>query len=79
MHQGKVENFEGMSPQASQALISELLDEAIRPEFIYRHRWQPGDVLIWDDRASMHKAMANYSLKETRTLMRILVKGDRPV
>ena len=78
MHQGKVENFVGMSPEDSQDLIEELLDTAIRPEFIYRHRWRLGDLLIWDDRASMHMAYANYDLSETRTLYRLLIKGDRP-
>lgn len=78
MHQGKVENFIGMSPADSQALIEELLETAIKPEFIYRHEWRPGDLLIWDDRASMHMAYANYDLNETRTLYRLLIKGDRP-
>ena len=79
MHQGKVEKFEGMNPADSQTLIEELLACAIRPDYIYRHRWQPGDVLIWDDRSTMHKAMADYDLTETRTLYRVLIQGDRPV
>lgn len=79
MHQGKVENFVGMTPEDSQALIEELLEAAIKPEFIYRHEWRLGDLLIWDDRASMHMAYANYDLNETRTLYRLLIKGDRPV
>jgi len=79
MHQGKVENFVGMTPQDSQALIEELLETAIRPEFIYRHEWRLGDLLIWDDRSTMHRAFADYDLTETRTLYRLLIKGDRPV
>jgi taurine dioxygenase len=78
MHQGKVENFVGMTPEESQTLIEELLEMAIKPEFIYRHEWRLGDLLIWDDRASMHMAYANYDLNETRTLYRLLIKGDRP-
>ena len=78
MHQGKVENFVGMQSEESHALIEELLEAAIRPEFIYRHQWQPGDLLIWDDRSTMHMAFANYDLGETRTLMRALLKGERP-
>jgi alpha-ketoglutarate-dependent taurine dioxygenase len=78
MHQGKVEQFVGMSPRDSQALIEELLETAIRPEFIYRHEWRLGDLLIWDDRSTMHRAFADYDLNETRTLYRLLIKGDRP-
>lgn len=78
MHQGKVENFVGMTPEDSQALIRDLLETAIKPDFIYRHEWRLGDLLIWDDRASMHMAYANYDLNETRTLYRLLIKGDRP-
>ena len=57
MHQGKVENFVGMSPEESQELVVELLDTAIEPELIYRHEWRLGDLLIWDDRSTMHKAL----------------------
>jgi len=78
MHQGKVENFVGMTPEDSQALIRDLLETAIQPDFIYRHQWRLGDLLVWDDRASMHMAYANYDLNETRTLYRLLIKGDRP-
>jgi alpha-ketoglutarate-dependent taurine dioxygenase len=78
MHQGKVEQFVGMTPEDSQALIEELLETAIRPEFIYRHKWRLGDLLIWDDRSTMHMAFADYDLTETRTLYRLLIKGDRP-
>lgn len=78
MHQGKVEQFVGMSPKESQALIEELLETAIQPRFVYRHQWRLGDLLIWDDRATMHRAFADYDLSETRTLYRALVAGDRP-
>ena len=78
MHQGKVENFVGMEPSESQSLIEEILEAAIKPEYIYRHKWRLGDLLIWDDRSTMHMAHADYDLEETRTLYRILIRGDRP-
>jgi taurine dioxygenase len=78
LHQGKLEQFVGMSPEESQALVEELMEAAIRPEFIYRHKWRLGDVLIWDDRSTMHMAYADYDLSETRTLYRMLIKGERP-
>lgn len=78
MHQGKVENFVGMTPRESHDLIEELLETAIRPEFVYRHKWLLGDLFIWDDRSTMHMAHADYDLEETRTLYRALIKGARP-
>lgn len=79
LHQGKVENFVGMAPKESQDLISEVLKAAIKPEFIYRHKWRLGDLFIWDDRSTMHMAHADYDLQETRTLYRALIKGGRPI
>ena len=78
MHQGKLEQFVGMTPEDSQKLVGEVMEAAVRPEFIYRHKWRLGDLLIWDDRSTMHMAYADYDLKETRTLYRVLIKGDRP-
>ena len=79
MHQGKVENFVGMSPEASHELIAELLEQALKPEFIYRHKWRLGDLFIWDDRASMHQAYTDYDLKENRVLYRVVAGAERPV
>lgn len=78
LHQGKLEQFVGMSPEESQALVEELMNAAVQPELVYRHKWRSGDILIWDDRSTMHMAYADYDLNETRTLYRVLIKGDRP-
>ena len=78
LHQGKLEQFVGMSPEESQALVEELMNAAVQPELVYRHKWRSGDILIWDDRSTMHMAYADYDLKETRTLYRVLIRGDKP-
>ena len=56
--------------QQQRSLVTQqkLLDAAIQPEFVYRHSWRSGDLLVWDDRSSMHRAFADYDLRETRTL-----------
>jgi taurine dioxygenase len=80
-HANKTENILGMSPEDSQALLDELLDKAVRPEFVYHHRWRLGDMLIWDNRASMHKANYDFDPNDptqNRLMYRILVKGERP-
>lgn len=48
--------IEGLSDEEGDALIAELTDHATRPEFIYRHEWKPGDVVMWDNGFLMHSA-----------------------
>ena len=50
---------------------------AITEEFCYRHRWQPGDLVIWDNRSVMHTAILDY--ESQRTMTRLVVKGKTPV
>lgn len=49
-----------------------------QPEFFVRHRYQAGDVVIWDNRATMHYATDDYGASE-RKMRRVTVRGDRPV
>ncbi len=78
-HPTKSKEIEGMTPETSQAFLKELLDRVIVPEIIYRHQWQSGDMVIFDNRAVMHKAHGDYDRSELRLLYRIILKGDRPV
>jgi alpha-ketoglutarate-dependent taurine dioxygenase len=78
-HITKTRNIEGMTPEASQAYLRDLLDRMIRPEIVYTHRWRKGDVLVIDNRATMHRAHGDYDRRESRVLWRIIVEGDRPV
>jgi taurine dioxygenase len=77
-HITKTLNIEGMTPEASRAYLNDLLERMIRPEIVYRHRWRKGDVLIIDNRATMHRAHGDYDRRESRVLWRIIVEGDRP-
>ena len=47
--------IEGMAQNEARALINELIDAATQPEHTYVHRWQPGDVVMWDNRATLHR------------------------
>ena len=49
---------------------------ALTEEFCYRHRWQQGDLMIWDNRSVMHTAILDYD--EPRSMKRVVIKGDRP-
>jgi taurine dioxygenase len=78
-HITKTACIEGMSPEDSRAWLSYLLERMIRPEIVYTHRWRKGDVLVIDDRATMHRAHGDYDRRESRVLWRIIVEGDRPI
>ena len=56
-----------------------LLERMIKPEIVYHHAWRKGDVLVIDDRATMHRAHGDYDRSQSRVLWRIIVEGDRPV
>jgi taurine dioxygenase len=77
-HVTKTLHIEGMSPEASRAYLSDLIDRMIRPEIVYTHNWRKGDILVIDDRATMHRAHGDYDRSESRVLWRIIVEGDRP-
>lgn len=77
-HPVKTENIEGMSPADSQTLLRDLLARSVRPEFIYRHKWRPGDILLWDNRSALHRAYFDYDPGEYRLLYRVLVRGEVP-
>lgn len=70
--------FEGVDEAESQALIRDLMAFAERPEFVYIHEWTPGDLLIWDNRSAVHKAMPFDETNARRRMHRTTVKGDRP-
>jgi taurine dioxygenase len=77
-HKGKVENVTGLDPYESQSFLAELLEAALKPEYIYVHEWKQGDLLLIDNRTAMHKAGFEYDHSQHRHLHRILVRGDRP-
>jgi taurine dioxygenase len=77
-HQGKTLRIEGMTPENSHAYMTDLLERMIKPEIVYSHTWRKGDVLVIDDRATMHRAHGDYDRSQSRILWRIIVEGDRP-
>ena len=77
-HISKATHIDGMTPEASKAYMRDLLDRMIRPEIVYLHVWRKGDVLVIDDRATMHRAHGDYDRSQSRVLWRIIVEGDRP-
>lgn len=67
--------IEGWEETESRALIDRLVAFATRPPFVYSHRWAPGDVLVWDNRAVMHRATPFAASGERRRMVRTTVAG----
>jgi taurine dioxygenase len=59
-------------------LIAELDAHCVRPEFCLRHRWQAGDLVMWDNASAMHLAISDYALPERRLMHRTTVIGSEP-
>ena len=77
-HISKASHIGGMTPEASRAYMKDLLDRMIQPDVVYHHVWRKGDVLVIDDRATMHRAHGDYDRSQSRVLWRVIVEGDRP-
>lgn len=74
---GFTSHLQGFDPAESRAILKFLFQHAVRHEFIYRHRWQPNDLLIWDNRCTMHYAINDY--EADRYLHRATVVAEKPV
>jgi alpha-ketoglutarate-dependent taurine dioxygenase len=67
-----------LSKEEGDALIRRLLDLAERPEYVYRHDWQVGDILIWDNTGTMHRVVP-FDLDCGRELQRVKLAGEEPI
>ena len=67
----------GVSTRESRALLSLLYDHATQPERTYRHRWQTGDIVLWDNRATLHVGVRDYG-EAHRVLHRVTLAGRVP-
>ena len=71
---GKILSFDGLDERESDALIEELTGYMIQPDGQYRHRWSRGDIVIWDNRCSYHRAAGDYPPEEDRIHWRVSIK-----
>ncbi len=68
----------GMTPEESAALLDFLAGHAAEPRFVYRHQWQPNDVVFWDNRTLMHYAIDDYDYERDRRHMhRTTIRGEK--
>lgn len=69
----------GMPEAKGRALLDALLEHTTQPQFVYAHRWRAGDLVMWDNRCLLHRAVANYEIgRHRRILHRSVVRGTVP-
>ena len=69
----------GMPYDQGRALIEELNTLAVHPDLTYEHRWEDGELLLWDNRCVMHRATAYDPATQSRVVRRCTVLGEEPV
>ncbi|MEO6718564.1 MAG: TauD/TfdA family dioxygenase [Novosphingobium sp.] len=70
--------IEGMHPAASHDLLEELMRYTTQDKYIYRHKWQMGDLVIWDNTGAMHRVMP-FDKESGREFHRCTLNGEEPV
>ena len=70
--------IEGMEQSEAEATIAALADHIVKPAFIYRHEWRPGDLLMWDNCTVQHRAIQDYDLPQRRLMHRTTMGGSVP-
>ena len=70
--------IEGMPDAESRRLLDELLAHTTRPECIYQHRWQPSDLVMWDNRCVLHRGRPWDAARHRRVMRRTTVAGEGP-
>ena len=70
-------HIKGMDEDEGRTILEFLYRRTMRHEYHYRHRWRPGMVVFWDNRAVQHSALHDY-YPQRRMMHRVTIKGDRP-
>ena len=69
-------HVEGLPVDEGRTLLRTLLDHVTRPEFVYRHEWQEGDAVVWDNRCVLHRATPYDTERHQRLMQRTTIGGD---
>ncbi len=78
VNEGFTVGIAGMPEPEGKALLQKLFQHSVRSSGIYAHRWRAGDLVMWDNRSTMHRA-TEYDLRYARAMHRTTVQGDQPV
>jgi alpha-ketoglutarate-dependent 2,4-dichlorophenoxyacetate dioxygenase len=69
-------HVEGLPLEEGRALLQQLLDHVTQPRFRYRHEWQEGDLVVWDNRCVLHRATPYDTARHQRLMQRTTISGD---
>jgi taurine dioxygenase len=75
---GTVDEVVGLPGPDGLALVDELVAWVTQDRFVFRHKWRVGDVLMWDNRCTLHTGTLYDDTRYDRLMHRLWVKGDRP-
>jgi taurine dioxygenase len=70
--------IEGMDDDEGADLLELLFDHQEKPEFVYEHVWRVNDLLLWDNRCTLH-ARTDFSPEERRLMRRVVISGEKPL
>ena len=79
VNEGFTHAIEGMDPDEGQALLQQLFAHITRPDALYQHNWQVGDLLMWDNCLVQHRAIRNYEWPMRRLMHRTTIAGVEQV
>ena len=78
VNEGQTSRILGLPDDEARDLLEALCTHCTRPEFIYRHRWRVGDLLMWDNIPTQHIAIRDYALPQRRYMHRTTLRGTPP-
>ncbi len=73
------QEFVGLPPLASRGLFERIMNHCTEPRFVYEYIWRPGDLVMWDNRATVHRGTEYDTATEPRVVRRTVVRGELPV
>ena len=79
LNPNRLDRIVGLERTESDALLDELADEARKPQHHFGHVWSRGDIVVWDNRATMHRVVIDYPVGEERIMHRVLIEGEPPI
>ncbi|VTU17448.1 TauD/TfdA dioxygenase family protein [Variovorax sp. PBL-E5] len=78
VNEGFTTAIDGLPPEEGRALLHRLFDHMTQPRYIYRHKWQTHDLVMWDNCLTIHQGIPNYGPHQPRLMNRTIVKGEVP-
>jgi len=73
------QEFVGMTEHESRGLFERIMNHCTEPRFVYDHVWKPGDLVMWDNRATVHRGTEYDTAAEPRVVRRTVLKGEAVV